>query len=389
MDETCRDLDTNYGFDLVQFESQVGTAELALGEEDCTEDALRALLDMLDKAGGGTLELPSCEIGLTQPIYVPSRSILQGAGVGQSVLFVQPEWISGGSVVRVYDQSYLLDGWEAAGHDDVVLRDFTVRGLEEVAANNIEVLWSDNVLVERVDSYEAGKSALAFGSSRKLTVRYSTFHHSYLYHGIGSKDCYPDQITLKDDEDGLVSRSDCDGGDPNFWAEDYAIYSNQMYNNQGHGLDSHASFGEVAGNLITSNVHSSKFVEPAHDLWVHDTLFDGGEWWGTKISNQYIDETDETMNLSRHVYYRNQFSSNGTYGVRVGEGVSEIYFIQNSYTDNGEDNELRLTCDAGAVIGCSGDGVTESVVAGSEAKRVMLESDDPRCDLDQVGTLFK
>jgi hypothetical protein len=387
MDGACAALDTDYGFDPKRFQSKVGTAELTLSPDSCTEEALLAILEELENAGGGTLQLPSCEIGLTKPIYVPSHSVLQGAGMQQTILFAAPGWGTAGSIVRVYDKTVYKTGWQDGGHEDVVLRDFTVRGHKEVKANNIEILWSDNVLVERVESYEAGKSALHFGHARQITIRYSTFHHSYRYHGIGSKDCIPTKEMDGEDQDSLVSKSECSQGDPNFWSESYVIHSNQIHHNGAMGLDSHASNGEVAGNLLTNNVWSSKFPEPAHDIWVHDNLFDGGTYWGTKIGNQYA-ILDETMDPVRQVYYRNQFSNNGTYGVRL-LPASEIYFIENVYRSNGYNNATRLTNERNAVVACQGDEVAGAAIAGNNRGVVWLEADDPVCDLSLISALFQ
>ena len=419
--DECRPRDTSFGFDSEQFDKVImGPEWLQLHLDDCTEKALGVQLERL-KGHGGMLQLPACEIGLTKPIYIPNRTILQGAGIGQSVLFVDAEeWGPDGAVIRVeypktYSGKYLGPGIHTVQWcGDVVLRNFSVRGNQSKGGNLIHLVWADNVLVEHVEAYQAQKTALHFRHAHRVTIRYSSFHHSHKHHGIATKDCY---WNAQGTGIRTANRSYCDRGNPKYWSDDYAIYSNEMdHNARGMGLDTHGSRGEIAGNLLTNNAWASKFVEPARDLFVHDNLFHGSSGrlnddgtrtvsWGAKITNQGFapdddPRTDATLHVMRHAYYRNTFSSNGNndpegYGVRVDHGTADIFFLKNQYRGNGNGNKLRLTFlppNMTAVLACRGDEVAGADISASNHGHpqtvAWIDSDDPRCNLSLVGGLF-
>jgi len=70
--------------------------------------------------------------------------------MGQTELVVGPGWSSSGNVLRVHAPNDI-----ATGRSNVVLSDLTVRGRAGVEANNVLISWSDNVLVERLESATA------------------------------------------------------------------------------------------------------------------------------------------------------------------------------------------------------------------------------------------
>lgn len=385
--DSCRLLDTQFGF------SSVPLADVHKRLPCAGTNATRINAEIRAFGGtGGRLVLPECRILLDDDIVLRSGVTLEGAGSGRTRLVRDPNWsTSDGTLLRV-------QGSSSNPIENVVLKDFSIEGSGPVSSemNNIMLAFANNVLVERIESSNAGKSAIYFFHSQHVTVRHTVSHGSVQWHGIGSKDCYPSEDMDGDDRDTLVSKSECAKGVPNFWTENVAIYSNFSFDNAGMGIDSHASYAEVAGNIMQNNDAASKFPEPAHDIWVHDNVLTGSDRHGTKVANQYT-IADESLTPYNQVFYRNQFNDNGHagdeyYGMRIHRRAHNIVLIDNDYQGNGKNNKLRIEEGGNGqarVLSCSGDEIGGDGLDGPLDAFLFLNGDDERCDTDGVTNIFE
>lgn len=379
--EVCRNLDKSFGY---QYQS-TGPASRWLPCSAMTDQRINAEIRALSETGG-TLALAPCRVELQDDIVLASNVTLRGSGSGRTILVRDPDWNNtSGTLLRV-------QGSQQSPIRNVTVRDLTIRGSAPVLSqiNNIQIGYADNVLIERVESIGAGKSGIHFWSSQNVTIRYVVSHGSVQWHGIGTKDCYIDPDLDGDDPDQLVSKSECDGGFDRFWTEDIALYSNHTFNNGDFGIDSHASYAEIAGNIMDNNGAASKFPEPAHDVWIHHNDFTNSQRHGTKIANQ-LSLADDTMTPYRQVLYNNRFANNGSYGIRVHDRAWDVVLLGNSYVANGVSNRMRIVpgdrADA-RVYSCPGDNSTNDGIDGYDSSHVRLPSNDDRCDLSRVGDIF-
>ncbi len=188
---------------------------------ECTQKALVALMDALP-IGGGKIVMPECKIEIKNGIDLPSNIILEGAGIGKTIISNTLVDNNLSSAIRINESN-------------IVLRNFTIDG-NSVSLNGIDAYsmpTGANILVEFIEAKNF-KSDQGSGISfltkvdrhySRITVRYCISHNSL--HGI------------------------------NVGIGTYAkmlIYSNQAYNNRNYGLDMSGTYGiEVAGNYLHNN----------------------------------------------------------------------------------------------------------------------------------------
>ena len=354
--DTCRNLVKSYGFDANQFDDSFSGTEYAL--TSCTESGLKDIFNRMGNAGGKVI-LPACTITVEKGIEIPSNVILQGAGIDRTI-FQSSSSFSGNMLKAKYRKN-------------VVVRDLSVDGRR---ANNAGILawYADNVLIERVDVHHTGKSGIVFRYAKQVTIRYSSSHDQVLWHGIDSKDCFPNSST----PDSQECASDAGNVSPGvLWSQDYAIYSNRLYNNGRFGLDVHANQGEVAGNLIFKNDYGSKFPD-ASNVWIHRNKFADNEHWGSWVYNT-VDAPEKKA--SKIVYFENIFSGNKQYPLYIAEPASDIYVLKNQYQNN-VPNRLRLA--PSSVYVCSGTADAALGVDGTTPRT----ADASSCDISQVAHIF-
>jgi len=379
--ETCRTRNTSFGY-----------REIAPGRSykwlSCSEMSASSINLEIRSFGpaGGTLALAPCRVTLDDDIVVASNVTVRGSGSGRTHFIRSRDWNNtSGTLLRV-------QGTPEEPAQNVALRDFSIQGSGPILSemNNIQVGWARNVLLERIESMNAGKSGIHFWSSQNVTVRYVTSHGAVQWHGIGTKDCYIDASLDGNDADDRVSRSECDGGRDRFWTEDVAIHSNDTFNNNGLGIDSHASYAEVAGNDMNENGAASKFPEPAHHVWIHHNNFTDSTREGTKIANQ-VDLADDTLTPYKQVLYKNRFLNSGSYGIRIHDRAWDIVLIDNRYRNNGVSNRLRIVPGINSdarVFSCPGDESANDGIDGNTSSLARLSSTDQRCDLNRIGDIF-
>lgn len=312
--DACQPLDTEFGFDAALFAENVGPDEFTLDE--CSDDALQTLLDGLGPEGG-TVRLPACTMAVDRKLFVPSNVVIQGAGVGETVLQTDAS----------FDETLL----QVRHASNVIVRDLTLDG--GGGGHLLLSAWyADNVLFERIEARNANGTGINFRYTQRITVRYSSSHGNGTWHGIASKDCFPGDEEM-DDIDECIAQFREKSGEVEetpgvLWSENFAIYSNRLYDNGGYGLDLHASRGEVAGNVMDSNGYGSKFPDSSN-LWIHHNRISGSRWWGVFLYGT----VDIDVLASHHLlFYGNTFGRNGIVQMRVHAPVRDVYLIHNDYT---------------------------------------------------------
>ena len=368
----CQPLQRNYGYSKENTNYQ-NVTDLAC--EEANAKRINLEISKLSKHGG-TLKIAPCKIMLDREIDLASNVIVQGSGVGQTT-FTQgfdPD-IKAETLIRV-------EGTSENPVKNVVLRDFTVQGPGPIPLNlnNIQGKYVDNFLIERIESRNAGKSGVTFRRSKNITIRYVTIYGSTQWHGISTKDCYIGAWFDGDDSDQLISRKECSQGVRGFWTEGVTIHSNATYLNKGLGINSHASLVEIAGNLMDSNGSAAKFTEPASNIFVHHNQFSNSSREGLKIASHKL--ADDTLTPNSHLYLRNQFINNGSYGVRIHERARNVLFKDNVYRKNKMDNKLRIKPGGRRfprIYICEEDEVSKDGIDGPKTAILFPDLTDSRC----------
>ena len=356
--DVCAPLVKSYGFDAAAFLEQADTTQHDFSA--CDGNELESLLDDLP-AAGGVVNLPACTINLTGTLSLPNNVVLQGAGSGQTIIKAGPSMVD--------------DNMLRAKHvQNLVIRDLTVDG-SGLSSHGILIWYSTNALVERVEVIDTAQSGVSFRHAQQVTIRYIESRGHTGYHGVSSKDCSPEDDTVPDLEECQAEAGNTAPGV--LWSRDYAVYSNHLHENASHGLNSHASEGEIAGNSIHNNGYGTKFPDTTL-LWIHhNEIFDNGNK-GLHIYST-LDIPERAPN--RNVIYENFFGGNADYPVRIADSSLEIYLLYNSYSANSP-NELRVKESEIFVCPETEDAALE--LAGETRK----EATEQECDLSQVGSLF-
>jgi len=182
--------------------------------QNCTEEELKTTIDNLPQEGGKII-MPECTITTKNGIVLPSNVILEGAGIGKTILS------------NTGDSAVSLHG------ENIIVRNFTVEG-NSASLNGINgYRTKGNILVEFIEAKNfkpdqgSGISFLTVNTleNSRVTIRYCDTSNSL--HGIAVK----------------VHTS-----------AKMLIYSNQAYDNKNYGIDmSTSSDIEVAGNYIHDN----------------------------------------------------------------------------------------------------------------------------------------
>ncbi|MFZ5424388.1 MAG: carbohydrate-binding protein [Patescibacteria group bacterium] len=300
------------GFKWDQFNAAVGNKVYSL--DTCTYSALQSLLDSLG-SDGGTVNLPACTITITAKLELPNNIILQGAGVGKTIL---------------KRSGYTNDVVRFKHKKNLILRDLTVDG-SSTKGLLINIWYSDNALVERVEAKNSdGDSAIHFRYAKNITVRYNEAHNAS--HGVGSKDC---SITDGADNNGCLNQAlnNSDTGNllpGQLYTESYSIYSNDLHDLTGLGVDSHANVGETAGNYIY-RTDGSKFPDATNVYVHHNKLEDNIGTYATRTYRIYHSPKNVTWCQNKFI---NSVGSAAKPVVRVDENSTEVYLLNNSYEDN-------------------------------------------------------
>jgi hypothetical protein len=273
----------------------------------CDEAELQAALAAAAQAGGGIVAIPACTISISTRLEVPSNTILRGSGPTTRLVAVP------GFAVHMLNVE----------SQNVVIQDLSLVG-SAAFGKGLVIRHSRNVLVERMNIHAFGHSNLVFRNSRGITIRYTQSTSAREFHGIESKDCTTRDPAIPDDYECNVAALPVLYGET--FTVDYSVYSNFIANNGDHGLDIHASGGEIAGNFSLGNTYAAKFPD-AMNVLIHHNRFDSG--LGLKFYNTYSIPGRWVRDI---VLYRNEFRIvDGDYTFRGDPGIEEIYVIDNQY----------------------------------------------------------
>ena len=104
-------------------------------------------------------------------------------------------------------------------------------------------------------------------------------------------------------------------GRTNYWNSNLAYYSNVVIGNNQYGFTLHVQNAEIAGNYCDGNGQDKvsgcfKVAEPAQKVWVHDNYVSGNRERGFNPKTQSCGFIGKTMQVTNHVYYRNQIINN-------------------------------------------------------------------------------
>ncbi len=292
----CRPLERDHGY--LGFEPDTWlTVGGPQGDHGCSQAGLVGALDAARVTSGTvgiSVDLACDEIVLTQPIHVPSRTLLDGNGVQLVLQGVV------GTAIRVL------------GENDVVFRDFTVDATDQrhqsnSGETNVISVWGTNrFLAERLLLYGGIGSGLIIGAApgnqvRHFTVRYSeTF--GFPRHGIG-----------------LNPR-----------VEEVSVHSNYMHYNALHGakgglnLDAHGLGAEVAGNWMSDSGIRGAKLPYMTDAVAHDNIFVDNRGDGLFVYGPSRD----------FVVRDNYFARNGGYDVHVNQDIHHVAPRRMTLLDN-------------------------------------------------------
>ena len=104
----------------------------------------------------------------------------------------------------------------------------------------------------------------------------------------------------------------------------------QENDNNDMGIDSHASFAEIAGNIALGNGTAAKFPEPANNVWIHHNVFSDSFREGIKVALQKR-IGDSSLIPFNQVIYRNIFRNNRAFGIWIYDRAKDIFLIENVY----------------------------------------------------------
>ena len=350
----CRNLVKEFGFQ--PFQAKPSANEINL--KQCRYSALANLVELM-APNGGTIMLPPCTIEINKTITIPDNVVLQGSGIGKTVLIAARGFE--GSMLRIKQA------------ENIIIRDLTLDG-NRTYSTNIMINSAHNVLIERVETRNTTRTGISFRYTRNITIRYSSSHDHATYHGIGSKDCFPDNGK------GDLKECESEAGDVSpgtLWSQNYAIYSNRLYKNADYGLDSHASHGEVAGNVIIGNERGTKFPD-ASQLWIHHNLIADNRDWGTRVYSTLEIPERQPRQI---VYFENVFQANRGYPVSLSNPTHALYLIANQYIDNAPQ---RLSISDAEAYACAG---TQDQQLSIQGVALSLASAE-KCDLSKIGQIF-
>lgn len=203
---------------------------------ECTQKALQNLLDYIPKEGGKVV-MPACTINVTNGIKVYDNVILEGSGIGKTIL----------SNVAA-PSTALVNAVNLRG-ENIIVRNFTANGNGSTLNGIDGYTVKGNVLVEFIETKNVSKvqgsgiqlhPEFALENSR-FTVRYNKSDGGL--HGIGVK-----------------VRT----------VANMLIYSNEAYGNINYGIDMSTSDNiEVAGNYLHHNAVAGAKSPSANNIIYH------------------------------------------------------------------------------------------------------------------------
>lgn len=211
---------------------------------ECTQVGLENLLNSIPKEGGKVL-IPSCTINIVNGITLPNNVILQGAGVGKTIISnISSSAASPSCAINL------------RGENNIV-RHLTING-NGTTLNGIDGYhFKGNALVEFVEAknfkFDQG-SGIAFLTKVPLENSRLTIRYNISYNGLHGIDVRVNSLAKA------------------------LIYSNEVYGNSNYGIDMRANDSiEVAGNYMHHNAVAGAKSPVATNIIYHhnDINFNG------------------------------------------------------------------------------------------------------------------
>ena len=378
----CKTLDKAFGFNRTQFNAAHKT--LVINLANCTNSVFKTAVQDLDNNGGGTLNIPACDLKLTEKIYIPGNTLIQGMGTDKTRIHIDSGFPN--------DAVLTMD----VGDKNFILRDLKIEGIKGgVTRTVIGLLVSkvQNVLLERLAVTAMSKSAILHPKSQYVTARYiNTYNNAE--HGIGAKDCY--MSNTGNPGDWTMAR--CDGGNPDtYWSRDVTYNSIYSHDNR-TGMDPHVTELEIAGVYIDNSGpgHGIKVPERAWDVWMHDNVILDSDDQSVTSKSQYCSTMEFAYETRDIAMYRNRIENNNK-----DRGFAVLYTLNmnikdNIYRNNGSNNEwtAHSSCATSTALAnstvfiCPGGDITTGNLATGSGTVTNLSAGDSRCDLANVGSIF-
>ena len=274
---------------------------------ECTQKALQGLLNAIP-AEGGKIVMPACTIKTTDGIVIPDNVILEGSGMGKTIL--ENNMTSSNSLPSAVD----IRG------ENIIVRNFTVDGSGTTVLGIGGPTAKGNVLVEFIEAKNfkpdqgAGISFrrdTAWDNSR-ITIRYSRSSNGL--HGIVSR-----VLTLTK----------------------MLMYSNESFGNANYGLDLSTSDSiEVAGNYLHNNVAAGAKSPASTNIIYHhnDINFNGTTSLGAGLV--YIDSNPSAIITVKE----NNISNNvGPAYACFNATFYQLILINNNVTGSTDVNGYNIT----------------------------------------------
>jgi len=308
------------GFDQAQFNAALPSASVTV--TSCTQSAVQAGLNTI--SSGGTINLPACTINLSSSLNIPSNTIFNGAGAGQT------QFICG----------TISNCLRMKNRQNIIIQDVSVDGLGTSPANGAAILawYTNNILVQRTET-ERTDQGIVFRYSSQITARYNHTHNHFTNHGIASKDCFSTSLASCQSAFNGSSTGTTHG---TLWSNDISIYSNESYGNALYGIDMHGDVFEMAGNNIYGNRHGIKLPDahtgkiwhnkiasgPTSNLgciWTYDTL-------GGNIASQIPHDL---------IFFENDIGGCTPDAFEIKNGAYDIQLLCNSYSGSGQSLDIH------------------------------------------------
>ena len=282
---------------------------------ECTQKALQGLLNAIP-AEGGKIVMPACTIKMTNGIIVPDNVILEGSGMGKTIL--ENTTTSASAPAEAVN---LLG-------ENIIVRNFTVNGTGATVLGIGGPTAKGNILVEFIEAKNfkpdqgAGISFFrdnALANSR-ITARYNKTSGGL--HGIDIK-----LLTLAK----------------------MLIYSNEAFGNNNYGLDLSTNDSiEVAGNYLHNNVVAGAKSPAATNITYHHNDIN----FNTQAGLVYIESNPSGVIIVKD----NNLSSNTGPAFASWDGTFyQLILINNNVTGSTDANGYNITATGITRIDVTGD----------------------------------
>ncbi len=415
---SCLKLAENFGFDTATLPGSIdGFAIDTFGEDlDCRSSAADINEEITAASNnaqgyGGTVLLPACKYNLDRAILMKPNVIVQGAGVGRTILNLatagtpfQASYVSlcpTGQLCDIGNAAVTLGFNHCPPGSSTACNNFVVRDLTlttEIGRNPLMVYIenAENVLLERVElrgyTNPLGENTGAGGTVRyanNLTYRYNASSELGL-HQFSVGHCF----RLGDNCDVLLERHNSANAPNITRSGNVTFYSNIGYGSHG-SINSHAENAESAGNRRENctNCAGPKFVG-VHNLYLHHNRFyqnigDLKRTYTTRVGSGYNRNPERIRIYYNHFEHELTDQKIGSFINIVSEAdkvavIDNKYIGERVYRSRSQDNDSFSAAEGVVPILSSSpknfnicEGTTEHKLPAGKFN--VVSSSDPRC----------